>query len=293
MRIKYKHILEIETLIRRNLDKRGMDHIHIEGALIKSAEELMISETVIIVTGFVVRDSLTGETDGPIGAVSLVNVLEKLKKNVVIVTDTYSESILRNACNVLGLNTPIEVAKHEGIDYFCKNILYRYAPTHIVAIERPGRASDGKCYSMRGEDLSDLVPNTDLLFKMAKNKNVTTLAIGDGGNELGMGLVKSKVEQTVENGEKICAVVGADHLLLAGVSNWGGHALGGALSIMSNENLLHDGEDEKNILESMLNAGAVDGCTKKCEPTVDGVSLESNVEMLTKIRSHVENGLVE
>jgi len=284
----YNHI---ENVIRKNLDNRGMDHIELKGSLEKSAKELIKAETVIIVTGFVVRDSMTGETDGPIGAVSLASALEKLGKKVILITDEFSELILMNCCTVLGVKAPIEVAYHDSIEMFCIDIFENYKPSHVVAIERPGRAADGNCYSMRGEDLSDLVPNTDLIFEIAKKKGISTLAVGDGGNEVGMGLVREQVKDVVANGEKICAAVSTDILLLAGVSNWGGHAISGALSIMSGKKLLHNAQEEKWILESMIQAGAVDGCTKKNELTVDGLSFDENLEVLTSISSLVDRGL--
>lgn len=286
--MNYDYFKEIENIIRKNLDKRGMDKIDLLGELEKAAKELLTSSTVLIVTGFVIRDTLTGETDGPIGAISLASALEQLGKKVILVTDKYSKDMLYNCCLVKGVAAPIEIVPYEESQEFCNKLLFKYQPSHIVAIERPGRATDGACYSMRGENLSDIVPNTDILFKTSKELGITTLAVGDGGNEVGMGKVSSFVIDSVNKGQQICAAISTDYLIVAGVSNWGGHALTAALSILSGTMLLHDLNTEIRLLESMLEAGAVDGCTKKCTLTVDGLSLEDNIEILEKLRNTVE-----
>ena len=50
-------------------------------------------------------------------------------------------------------------------------------------------------------------------------------AIGDGGNELGMGSALQAVRAAIPLGETIACVVPCDNLLVAGVSNWGAWGL--------------------------------------------------------------------
>jgi len=286
-----KYIREIENIIRKNLDQRGMSEVELKGELEKATKELLTSSTVLIVTGFVIRDSLTGETDGPIGAISLASTLEQLGKNVILVTDRYTEDILYSCCLIAGVKAPIEIVPYEKAEEFCCELLENYKPSHLVAIERPGRAKDGNFYSMRGENLSDLVPNTDFLFKKAEELGITTLAVGDGGNEVGMGKVKSFVINSVDKGKQICAEICTDYLIIAGVSNWGGHALSAVLSLLTDTVLLHDSKTEIMMLKKMLEAGAVDGCTKRSTLTVDGLSLDDNIDVLERLRSIVEAGI--
>lgn len=283
-----KYFVEMEKIIRKNLDKRGMDKIKLLGEFEKGAKDLLTSSTVLIVTGFVIKDTLTGETDGPLGATSLASALEQLGKRVILVTDKYSKDILCNCCLVKGVQAPIEIVPYNKAEEFCDHLLQNHKPSHIVSIERPARAKDGVCYSMRGEELSDIVPNTDILFEKSTKLGITTLAIGDGGNEVGMGKVSSFVVDSVNEGEKICASISTDYLIIAGVSNWGGHALTAALSVLTKTMLLHDDKTEIKILESMVSAGAVDGCTKKSTLTVDNLSLEENLEILEKLKTIVE-----
>ncbi|MBF8984272.1 DUF4392 domain-containing protein [Lutibacter sp. B2] len=283
-----KYFEQIDRVIRKNLEQRGMDKVRLVGELERASRSLFESETVFIVTGFCIRDTLTGETDGPIGAISLASGLEQLGKKVVIITDEYSREMLFNCKMVKGVKGPIEVVPHKAAEYFCNHLINNYKPSHIVGVERPGRANDGCCYSMRGENLSDIVPNTDILFEKAKELCIRTIAVGDGGNEVGMGKVSSLVMNCVNKGEKICAAISSDYLIVAGVSNWGGHALVAGLSLLSDKILLHDRKTEIQLLKSMLEAGAVDGCTKKSTMTVDGLSLEENLEILESLRKIVK-----
>ncbi len=281
--------MQLEKIIRKNLEHRGMGGIELKGELEGAAASILDGKTIFIVTGFVVKDAMKGETDGPLGAASLAGALEQLGKSVVIVTDEFSANILLNCLKVKGLKCILEVIPRGNESLFCRELLERYRPTHAVAIERPGRASDGRCYTMRGEDISDLVPNTDILFEEAKKQGVVTIAVGDGGNEVGMGKIKPYVVDSVNKGKQICAAVNTDFLIIAGVSNWGGHALSAALSMLARTMLLHDTDTEAKLLKSLIDAGAVDGCTKKSAMTVDGLSLEDNLSILKLLRSTVES----
>lgn len=281
----------IEEVIRKNLNQRRMESAYLKGELEKSARSLADASTVLIVTGFVIRDTMTGETDGPPGAITLANALEAMGKRAVIVTDQYSVDIIISGLMSKGAVTTVEVVPPDKTCGFCDGLLEKYKPSHIVAIERPGRARDGRCYSMRGEDLSDIVPNTDLLFEKAKEGQITTIAIGDGGNEVGMGKVKPHIIGSVQLGDKICAEFAADYLIAAGVSNWGAYALAAALSLLSQKMLLHDLPTEIKLLDQIVQAGAVDGCTKKRTLTVDGLSLEENLTTYGTLRRMVELSL--
>jgi hypothetical protein len=282
---------QLEYIIRRNLEHRGLSGIELKAELEGAAESLLSGTTVLIVTGFAVRGAMMGETDGPLGAVSLAAALEQLGKKAVIVTDEYSKNILRSCLKVMKLKCPMEVIPGGNESLFCRELLGKYQPTHVAAIERPGRAADGRCYSMKGEEISDIVPNTDVLFEEAKAQGIITIGVGDGGNEIGMGKIRSYVMKSVYEGKKICAAFSADFLILAGVSNWGGHALSAALSIMSRFMLLHDAEVEERLLKSIVAAGAVDGCTAKRTMTVDGLSMEHNLDILNLLRIVVETAL--
>lgn len=282
-----KTLSKIEELVGNDAGCRGLGGSLLRGELEKAVKSLYLSSRVFIVTGFCIKDAMIGETDGPMGAASLANALLQLGKEVTLVTDKYSQSLLSACCGVLKINIPIFVVPDKGAEGYCIELLDSNPPTHVVAVERPGRARDNKCYSMRGEDITEVVPNTDPLFEEAQKRGIVTIAVGDGGNEMGMGKIKEIIVQKVNNGEKISAVTAADHLIIAGVSNWGGHGLAAAFSILASKMLLHDTGEELEMLKAMVEVGAVDGCSKNCECTVDGLSLETNLNVVKELREIV------
>jgi hypothetical protein len=73
---------------------------------------------------------------------------------------------------------------------------------------------------------------------------------------------------------RIASVVAVDHLVVAGTSNWGAYGIVAALERLRGRLLLHTGAIERQLIERCVKAGAVDGITRKREPTVDGLNSE-------------------
>lgn len=284
--------LELENIIKDNQDYRGMDGASLSGELKEAAKVLIKASTVVIVTGFVIKDKMIGETDGPIGAISLARALDILGKNVVIVTDTYSEEILKASLKLIDIKTTLEIVNKCDEINCAEIILNKYKPDCLVSIERPGKAWDGIMYSMTAEAISDIAPDMDNLFKEAKIRGLSTIGIGDGGNEIGMGKIKDYIIKNIPNGNIIAAYFATDYLILAGVSNWGAHALVAAMSILLEKDLLYNIETGVELLKTMVNIGAVDGLSKKRMLTVDGLSLEYNIKILKNIKQVVEDYLL-
>jgi hypothetical protein len=283
---------KLEKVITYNLDRRGMEGVNLIGELEKAATSLKKADTVLIVTGFVIKDKLFGETDGPIGTVSVAKALKMLGKSAIIITDIYSEKILETALELAGLETTLEIVdKYDKTDFY-EIILDKYKPDCLISIERPGEAADGLMYSMTGECISGLVPSMDGLFKEAKKRGLCTIGIGDGGNEIGMGKIRRYVVDNVPYGDIIAASFATDYLILAGVSNWGAHALVAAMSILFNKDLLYSAETGEKLLKAIVNVGAVNGMTKQNTLTVDGLGLDENIKVFNGIRAVVEEYMV-
>lgn len=287
----YVKFNEFEKLISRNLDKRGLDKVNLTGQIESCVKSLNLSQTVVIVTGFVIKSAGVGETDGPPGALALAYGLERLGKKVVIVTDKYSEKFLKIGAELLNLEASIHIFKENMEDQQAEQIINEYEPDHIIAIERPGRNIENRCYSMMGEDITEFCPNTDLLFIKAKQHNIKTSAVGDGGNEVGMGKVSDVVKKHVFKGNIICAQVETDSLIVAGVSNWGAFAICAGLCITNNKIIMYGEKTYQDVLEKIVKAGAVDGCSKKNETTVDGLSYEENLNIFIKLKTTAENSI--
>lgn len=180
------------------------------------------------------------ETDGLPGALAICNALLCLGKEVVLVVDA-SNATLFNLCadymaSIRGLKSKIPVLLLNNVREMMQERASDSRPVFdcLLAIERVGKNKSGMYLSMKGQDLSDWVDPIDSLFEEAvDNPLVTTIGIGDGGNELGMGKVNEAVQQHITNGAEIGCVVGSDILIAAGVSNWAGHALAGGLYALS------------------------------------------------------------
>lgn len=276
-------ITRIEVLARHDPGNRGLASFAPTGELLSAAAELLRGERVIIVTGFCIRAALIGETDGPPGALATADALRQLGKDVVLVTDRYSSGLLAAGATRFGapfttltLSLPQAVAERQ-ID----ELIAAFKPTQVLAIERPGSAPDGHRYSMRGEILDDLVPAADRL--LTPQPACRSIAIGDGGNELGLGSLRDSIKSRVAHGELIFCATPADYVIPSGISNWGAYALVAALSLLAGRLLLRSPEHEQSVLQALLAAGAVDGCTRKPTLSVDGLAWDDYAKVLDEI----------
>lgn len=276
-------IERIEKLARHDPGNRGLASFASSRELQAAAAELLRGERVVVVTGFCIRAAQVGETDGPPGALAIADALRELGKEVVLVSDQYSSGLLATGSALLAapfrivdLELPQPVADRQ-ID----ELVAAFKPTQVLAIERPGNAVDGHRYSMRGERLDDLVAAADRL--LAPRPAYRTIAIGDGGNELGLGRLRDSLKSRVTHGELIFCATPADYVIPAGISNWGAYALVAALSLLAGRLLLRPPEHERALLQAILAAGAVDGCTREPTLSVDGLPWDDYAQVLTDI----------
>src|SRR5258708_6965361 len=107
--------------------------------------------------------------------------------------------------------------------------------THLNAIERVSPASAGKPHREYGADMSDDTAPLHLLFDDPDwRRPWVTIGIGDGGNEIGMGVLPEEiVRDDIPNGRLISAAVSADYLIVSSVSNWGGWGLVSAMAMVA------------------------------------------------------------
>jgi hypothetical protein len=165
--------------------------------------------------------------------------------------------------------------------------------SHLIAIERVGPShADGRCRSMRGLDVTDHMSPVYQWFEPVSSIGITTIGIGDGGNEIGMGKIPWQViERNIPNGRQIACRVPTDHLIVCGVSNWGVYALAAGIAHLRGERLdarLFDAERERRILEAMVKAGPlVDGVRGEPSATVDGLTWEEYADVLDRIKSFI------
>jgi hypothetical protein len=268
----------IDAILALDLGGRGIASFFSPGAAVAAARALTGAERVIIVTGFSVPPGLP-ETDGPPGAAVLGRALRLLGASVRYVTDRAPADPL--AATLQALDEPAEVDVYPELPGAARLLLEREQPTHLISIERPGRCRSGDYLSARGESVAKWNLPLDDLFVHAHARRrkkgatpVTTLAIGDGGNEIGMGSVRARLARAGRLMARIACVVPVDHLVVAGTSNWGAYGIVAALERQHGRLLLHTGAIERQLIGRCVEAGAVDGLTRKRESTVDGLSAD-------------------
>lgn len=274
----------IDHLLALDPGGRGIARFFVAGGAARAARSLHRSRRALLTTGFSVGPGLP-ETDGPPGTAVLGRALGRLGARVTYVTDAVTVPPLSAALGALGERAEI-VTFHvtDGDDrQTARRLLAEHMPTHLVAVERPGRTRDGDYRSARGESIRAWNGPLDTLFLVA-SRRVTTVGVGDGGNEIGMGKVRARVLRAGGRMAAIASVVTVDHLVVAGTSNWGAYGIVAELSRLAGRDLLHTAEEEIGMVHACAKTGAVDGITRRHEPTVDGLPLPAHVGMLELLR---------
>jgi hypothetical protein len=297
------------------------------GMLERAARDLAQSEgAVAIVTGFCVADvdPPVAETDGPPGALYLARALSALGREVALVSDGSALGLLEIGCRLWQLNVevvelPLAGRGETKLDEWLASSLGKRL-THLIAIERvgpshtlaslqgqpgnspraverfvsevPGQHRDA-CHNMRGVTIDRFTAPAHRLFEAARvgDRTITTLGIGDGGNEIGMGAIPWEVLRAAlpdENAGRIICRVATDFLILAGVSNWGAYALACAIAgLRGRSDLIAEWDEvhEQELIDLLVReGGAVDGLTRQRTATVDGLPLDFYLGVLKQIR---------
>jgi hypothetical protein len=285
-------IAAIEALVCRDIGRKTSHLIAAASGNLRAAvQSLASARSVGLVTGFFVPRAAVpaAETDGPVGTALLAAALAACGLPARIAVDTPSAKVVRAAIEATGQEIALDevaVAQHADIDRLI-GIWRDTGVSHAVAIERCGRAADGRPRNMRGDDVSAWTAPLEDLFLAG---TWTRIAVGDGGNEIGMGVLPpGLIARTVPNGEKIACVVPCDHLIVAGVSNWGAYGLMAALAVLRPDwratiaRYLTAERDLAVTRRIVARAGAVDGVTARPEATVDGLAPEVHGALIDEL----------
>ena len=298
------------------------------GHLVDAAEHLArYGSQVAIVTGFFVPDNdlPAAETDGPLGAIMLANSLEACGTATQIVTDESCIEALRVAAQAAQFDVDrVQVCPRESASWREEYFRHGFGRnlSHLIAIERVGpshteesflrQAADtgprdleqfrrlvpvesrDRCHNMRGHIIDDYTGDLHRLFEDLPKycPSAKTIGIGDGGNEIGMGRILWEDLVNRFDGEfsgRIPCRIGTDWTIVAGTSNWGGHALAAAtLVLKEQQDLLRSWTSlrEYAVLQRLVRDGpAIDGATRRQEPTVDGLPFTTYIQPWEGIRS--------
>jgi D-glutamate cyclase len=287
----------IEALLHQDVG-RGMDAVFqaTQGGLWGAISAFAASPAprIGLITGFFVPggDPPAAETDGPAGAALLA--LGFIRAGLVcrLATDTLCQPACRAALDCAGASdVPIDAVAPGGSTDDVLDLWRRQGIDWVIAIERCGPGSDGHPRNMRGTDISAYAAPLDRLFSAGPWR---TIAVGDGGNEIGMALVpKHLIARHVPLGDTIGCVVPADFLIAAGVSHWGAYAMLAALAMVRTdwtEEMLSGltTELDQSIVEALIRDGpAVDGVSLRREASIDALGMSVHHEVMLAIREIV------
>ncbi|WP_227270735.1 glutamate cyclase domain-containing protein [Roseobacter weihaiensis] len=265
-----------------------------------AAEAMQNASTVLIGTGFNVpppgdfaegAQPSTGrpETDGPLGAAAQARVLANLGKEVHLVGDQANMEVVRAALAALGVDVDPDTsnitfhvfeAKGADADTAARELLGSVQPDVVQMIEVPGRNEDAARTNMGNVNIDGINPDLDAILLAAQDrqskhlwgKSITTIGVGDGGNEAGMGdLDLSRI--TIRKP----SVVPADIVVTSENSNLGGYAIAAELvrleGMLDETGMLLTRDEREAMLDAAIDTGAVDGVgrfNKEGDPMVDG-----------------------
>lgn len=316
----------LDKLITLDLGGRGVEHLYaaarsvqdqpLVGAAADALADVSKGAPVLITTGSVSRawiSTTVGENDGPAGAAVVARALAVGRgAHPVIVAE---ESLLPGIASMLtsaGLSVlPYEQARIAAEDgslavatvlpfattdaeaqQTADEVLKQIAPVLAFSTERVGRAADGVYYSMRAVDYGMGRARIDVLWDVARKHGIPTVAVGDGGNEIGMGVIADAVRSHVKFGEIIGAVSGADVLVPAACSNWGCYGIVAALALrLSDVRLVHTPEREAALLQRGTDLGLINSVDGVIDADVDGIPAATHVAMVELLQAVVRKHL--
>jgi hypothetical protein len=159
-----------------------------------------------------------------------------------------------------------------------------------------------RCHTMRGRDITEHMSPAHLLFEHAflpsppgrgvggegSKSAITTIGIGDGGNEIGMGKIPwDVIHRNIPGGGLVACRVPTTHLIVCGISNWGAYALARGVWLLRGRPFpaeLADPENERRILQAMVERGPlVDGVTGQPTISVDGLDFDKYIDVLPRL----------
>ena len=273
--------LQVEQRLQRDEGNRGIKHILPDKPVLEKAiNSLLLCRNIVILTGFpcLLTNQIKIETDGLAGALALGRTLNHLNRSVTILIENEYHSVIGPLVNWHNNQFNCNIA----LD--CSLTL---EPDGVIAIERTGRSENGNYYTMRGY-LMEGVEQFDTVY-LDRHQAIAKVAIGDGGNEAGMGPIKEKVKKFIKNGELIASCSPSDYTLVSSVSTWGGYGL--ALGISKAAGVVGEVsiESERLISEKIMQCGICDGITGQVSLGVDGLEWESTSRLIEDLLEILEN----
>lgn len=280
----------------------------------KLVKTLKDGDLVYIMTGFVLLPFKKAEMDGIVSSMILARALVKAfnVKPVIICPEDNMEAV-KNLAQVIGVHLydSIEELKEYPISIaaipFTKDvneaskqaeeIIAKGLPSAVISIECPGANSIGVYHNAVGLDVTELEAKQDILFTKLQDKGVLNIAIGDLGNEIGMGTISEHLQEYIPYAAKgkcncgcnggIAVATKADNIITATVSDWGCYGLIAAIAYLKKDlEILHTKELQEEAMVVASRSGMID-MYGWLVPAIDGFGLSMNLSMVNLMRECV------
>ena len=266
------------------------------GPMVLEAARLLArrAASIGIVTGAAVPEHMPlGENDGPFGSTVLAGGLLAFGHRVTIYTDAACAPPIVALLDRRGFDVPVAVLRMG--DPAQQDAM---AIDHdiLIGIERLGGNIHGKLHGVNGTCRDAFRCNVDRAFRGALERGKSTIGIGDGGNEIGFGRVRARLEERLpefaqkdktEGGGGIFSTIETTQLVVASTSNLGAYGVLAALAMLKGDAALcHTAAEEIALHHVGVELGLVDGGGGGRIPWCDGIPAESNaavVELLANI----------
>ena len=206
--------------------------------------------TVIIATGAGSWPWMpSGETDGPPGAASLARAITLgLGGRPLLVSEARKLPPIAASCRAVGLLVddlrtlrarpgaaavlPFS-AEDAAARVQAQALLDDWDPQAVISIEVLGPNARGEFHSLQGVNVSADTARVHHLFALAAERGILTIGVGDGGNEIGCGLIYEETRRIMPAGrtcrcpcgDGMATVVGTDALVIGTTSNWAAYGV--------------------------------------------------------------------
>lgn len=257
---------KLTETVASGMTARGPSALCLDSVWQEALDLIGQNEKIAVISGFYVPAASAPETDGPPGSIVLARALLRLGHDVTVWTDSLCFACFVKCAQAMDFpESRIQVVSEEELNSELKVDL-------LIYIERLGRAKNGLYYNMRGEDISNWTLPIDSYAEQRSN-SIPVIAIGDGGNEVGMGNFLEPLSEMMPGYADCLCTICSDVCIPVDVSNWGAYALTAALSYGAGKWLGQTDTEERLMLEALCRCGVVDGVSKKCSLSVDGMPL--------------------
>lgn len=262
-------------------------------------------ETVVFIqTGFVLLAHEMPETDGITGALLLARALiMAFNITPVLVVNEKNIDAIKMCAPIMGLHVydSVDKARKTMLSFSyvsistdekiagnqIETLLNTVKPAAVFATEAAGANVEGKYHNAVGVEITRLESKSDSFFSGYQKLGVPCFAVGDLGNEIGMGAISDHIKKFIPKGEEIVSAVAADFLVTATVSDWGVYAVIAAIAYLKNDiSIMHDEKMEEDVLRQCCLCGMVD-MTGSLLPAIDGFSVEMEKQIVSLMRSTV------